>query len=221
MASKLSESLNILRAVAPDLNAASNEANKVVKAVEKVLVDELGVGIWEMSDECSVSAWRVTNDSGDRIEEEIRAHLAFGRVNGSYCIHRNSRIFQKDSEGNFTQLIDCEDTPWSQCDRQTRLELFEWLPGLIENIAAKATEVAKKAQSTAAMVRELIGDDGDSKQADHSSVVRRPGQSMADVLTEATGIPMPEADQDSNLAGMKLPSPFAQRVPKSGGRRKS
>ena len=165
MVSKLDKGLASLRAIAPSINAAADEANKVVKMVEGVLVNELRIGVSATSSQLLEYRRRATDENGNVTEEETGEYLAFGRVSGVYCLHLAKDTYEKDEYGCFNQEVDSEKIPWSSCDRETRLSLFEQLPSLIENIVEKAKRIAEQASNTAAKVKELIADDDKTEQA--------------------------------------------------------
>jgi hypothetical protein len=160
MVSKLNKSLDALRAIAPALNAVADEANSLVKVVESALVVEMGIGVSAYAPNVTARCRRRDDDdNGNVTEEEIVERLAFGRVDGVYCIHVVEATYHDIGDGCFTELVDESSTRWSSCDRETRLRTFEQLPGLLENITAKATEIAEKARNTAAKIKELIADE--------------------------------------------------------------
>jgi hypothetical protein len=186
MVSKLNKSLNALRAIAPAINEAADEANRVVKEVEHTLVRELGIGVSATSEVTREWRRRDVDDDGEATDEEVREYLGFGRVMGSYCIHVVESVYHKDGNGWFNDEVDMTETAWSICDRETRLRTFEGLPSLLENLAEAAKKVAESGKSTATKIRELMADDNsdssedDSSQAVQAVTVANPRNPMTD-----------------------------------------
>lgn len=159
MTNKLAKSFDSVRAVARNLNATADEANKIIKATEKVLVEETRVGVSAKSSCVHQYRRRDIDVDGNPVEAEVQEHLAFGRLNGDYCIYIEEATFHKDEQGLSTEAFDTEGTAWSACVREMRLRAFEKLPELLENIIAEANRQAESGNRTAAKIKELIGDD--------------------------------------------------------------
>jgi hypothetical protein len=159
MVSKLNASLDSLRSVVPALNAAADEANKIVKTVEHTLVNEIGVGV-SVRGGCSREyCRRDVDDDGNATEEEVSEYLAFGRVHGVYSVCVETVTRRKDNYGQFNEEVDSEMTAWSSCDRETRLRTFAQIPQLIERIISEAKRLTDIGNSVAAQVKDLIADD--------------------------------------------------------------
>ena len=151
--------LAVARSVRKD-DAASDEANKIVKMVEHVLVSEIAIGVSATSDCTYKYRRRDFDNDGNPTEEEVQEFLAFGRVDGVYSICVEKVTYRKDEHGVFNEKIDSERTAWSVCDRETRLRTFERFPELIERIIFESKRLAAIANRAAATVSELIADDG-------------------------------------------------------------
>jgi hypothetical protein len=177
MSSKLAKSLDSLRAVVPALNAATDEANRLVKVVERVLVNELGIGI-------SATGGRV-REFRRHADEELREYLAFGRVNDSFCIYIAEDTYRRDGSGDFSEQVDSQKTPWSSCDRETRLRTFEDLPELIDGIVSEAQRLAEIGSKTAAKVKELIGDSNETNPAtENKATAKRKAETVGEAIRE-------------------------------------
>jgi hypothetical protein len=164
MSSKLETSLDALRAVMPTVNAAADQATGIVRMVEHVLVEELKVGISAESPQYLEYRRRDLDDESSRATlERVEQHIAFGRVRGTYCIHLKEVTFHQGEYGILLDRVFSEETPWSQCDREMRLRLFAFLPGLIESIVEQAKALAKEGRATAAKVKELLEDEDSTK----------------------------------------------------------
>jgi hypothetical protein len=163
MTSALKKQLDEIRALAPMLNSAIDEANKIVGEVEKVLVHEAKVGVSATSGWFRSEVRRITDESTDETtDEEVRYYLGFGRVMGVYCVYIDETTYQKDNYGFFNEEVDSSKKAWSCYDRETRLESFQKLPELIDNIVTAAKELAESAKKTAAQVKAMVNDDDDT-----------------------------------------------------------
>src|SRR5262245_52693989 len=125
MTKELREKLAALRAIAPALNKATDEATAIVEKVEHLLGQELNIGIRATSNafECEDSI--EIDDDDDRTEWDIRkaSMLAYGRVAGTYRIHVVTDVSRKDRSfyrGDY-ETISSEQTPWNSCPRETKL----------------------------------------------------------------------------------------------------
>jgi hypothetical protein len=166
MTDELKRRLDALRKVAPKLRAVADDANKIVKDVEKVLVEEMGIGVSATANAFLIKRQRETDDNERVREEEVSSYLAFGRVDGSYCIHVLIEHQERGDNGWFTETVESKRVRWSQCDRETRLRAFETLPKLLDVILHFAEELAKKADATAAKIREMTTDNGVEDEPD-------------------------------------------------------
>jgi hypothetical protein len=156
MTNKLHEGLDTLRAIAPALNAVADEANRMVKDVEKILVEVTGSGI-----SAGAEFERKRCEDDDFEEYEIRRVLSFGRICQRHCIFVRSTHYAKESSDQFTEEKGSIDKRWSQCDRETRLRAFDVLPDLIQAIVREAQRLKEVGEKTAAKVKELMGEDVD------------------------------------------------------------
>jgi hypothetical protein len=159
MTHELKKRLDAIRAVAPRIKAASDQADNTVKAVEQALVREIGIGISAESSEYFPGTQRRRDPQNwdEFIEEETRERLALGRATaGEYCIHVKSLVCVGEYQCDEAELTS---TPWSQCDRETRLRTFYLLPNLLKCIARKAEQLAESTEKTAATLNELLGGD--------------------------------------------------------------
>ncbi len=161
MVDQLKKRLSALRKIAPELNAVADEANQIVKAVEKSLVEEMHLGISARSRFFSRHLQPVTDHDNDRIgEEEVNRCLAFDRVSGDFCIHVLEVVFREGEQpGYFTEEIDSTPILWSSCDRELRLTAFQELPDLLDRILDRATSLLETTRATAQAVRQMTADD--------------------------------------------------------------
>jgi hypothetical protein len=153
MAAKLRERMDMLRAIAPRLNATTDQASKLVAAVERLLVKELSIGV---SAEAEFDGTDRTDEEGRRVHD-CRS-LAFGRTSaGTFCIHVLEETGVLDRDGQWDYSVSKQVILWPSCSREMKLQSFEKLPELLSAIIAKAEQLAKTADETASKVEELMG----------------------------------------------------------------
>ena len=99
------------------VNKVADEANRIVKEVEKALVEEMKIGVFAAS--CFETYRQQTVREGrhedETIDEEVDRYLAFGRVGAAnYCIHiLEVTSHQREIPGHFTEEVNRERIPWS------------------------------------------------------------------------------------------------------------
>jgi hypothetical protein len=153
MAQDLSEGLESLSAILPQLNSAMAEASAVVHAVDQFLAEELAIGPWVASRPYETQ--RAIGEDGRELL--ITSHLACGRVAGKYRLHvLNATLDKPDGKDQFTQIIGEERTPWLSCSREVRLQSFAMLPEVLSLLAAKVNEIASQTTRTVETVREVL-----------------------------------------------------------------
>lgn len=153
MTNELREKLAALRAVAPALNATTDNATRIIQAVEDLLGDELSLGVSAESPQ-TFNEQSEVDDDGNRIDTDYR--LAYGRVAGRYRFHIWVHRYAVDEYGRYDHHISSEEIPWSSCSREDRLASFGLLPGLLEAIHSKVTALVDKAEETSHIVDDLI-----------------------------------------------------------------
>jgi hypothetical protein len=153
MAQEMSEGLDSLSAILPQLNSAMAEATAVVHAVDQFLSEELAVGPWVASRPFDTQ--RAIGDDGRELL--ITSHLACGRVAGKYRVHiLHATLDRPEGKDQFTQIVGEERTPWLSCSREVRLQSFAMLPEVLSLLAAKITEIATQTSKTVETVREVL-----------------------------------------------------------------
>jgi hypothetical protein len=156
MTDELKKRMGRLRAIAPRLNSATDQASKLVAMVEKFLVSELHIGI-----PASVAFDCCDEGEGDEGEtlQAVRC-LAFGRVGGVFRVHvaiKHNVILDDEAETSITTGTDS--VLWPSCDRETKLKAFEKLPELLDTITSEAERLAQTAEATRVKVQEMIGEE--------------------------------------------------------------
>jgi hypothetical protein len=153
MTDQMKQRLDALRAVTPRLNATTDEVSNIVKSVETILTDELGIGLSAMT---SHFAERPGED-----DVTVFEYLAYGRVNGSFRIHVVLSSERRNDEGSGIygtwEVVATERVLWPSCSREQKLRAFTQLPELLEKLAASAEELAAAAAETAAAVKAMTG----------------------------------------------------------------
>jgi hypothetical protein len=152
MTKELREKVAALRAVAPMLNATTEEVGTIVKAVEAMLTVELNL---------SINVESQAFDQADRNDAEgqpIRTSscLGYGRVDGKYRIYVSTETGELDHDGGWLRTVDRSETPWSSCPRDIKLRSFVSLPDLLGRIADEAERLATSAAKAAGTVRDLL-----------------------------------------------------------------
>ncbi len=153
MTEELREKLAALRQVAPKLNKATDEANRIVASVENLLGNELSLGI----------SATVCFNTGEEIylfrevEEvlDVYTNLDYGRIDGRYRIFVRTYGSLPDEYGQ-DKLRWSDQTIWSSVPRELKLKAFEALPRLLTKIADTALELSKEAEDTAKTVEALM-----------------------------------------------------------------
>lgn len=166
MVSGLQKRLRALREIAPQLNEAADEANRIVASVEKQLRD-MNLGVTAASDAFDVSNEEyVDEDSDEKVFRETSRHLVFGRLanklteRATYQIHVLELTSQGVRAGEL-DLVSEDRIHWSSCDRETRTEALSELANLLDILLAKATKKLDATKRAAEAVKEITEDKGD------------------------------------------------------------
>jgi hypothetical protein len=172
MTSELQKKLRALREIAPELNAAADEANRVVTEVDNALRDmKLGVSATAGVFDRSVEPIRDEDGEDDEDEadeddggapryRETLYYLAYGRVQGRYGIHVLSNFFEGDTPRE-NKYVGCKETEWSGVGRETRMKAFPSLPGLLDGLLEAAKKKLATARNAAQAVKDIIEDKSD------------------------------------------------------------
>ncbi len=155
MTDELKRRMARLRELAPRLNAATDQASRLVAQVEKFLVDELHIG---------VSAQVCYEDVPAGIDEDDRAlstrqSLAFGRAGGNFRIHVVLETAALADGSSPRAPLSQERILWPSCCREIKLKAFEKLPELLDKIIEEAERLARTADDTTAKVNDMIGEE--------------------------------------------------------------
>ena len=153
MAQELREDMDLLRVMAPQLNAATAEAAAVVQAVDQFLGEELAFGVSAASRPFD-SQPALGEDSRDLL---VTSHLAYGRVAGKNRLYvLKATLETNEWKEQVTKVVAEERTPWAACSREVKLQSFAMLPELLGSLATRVEEVSSQTTKTVEKVRELL-----------------------------------------------------------------
>jgi hypothetical protein len=155
MTDELKRRMARLREIAPRLNAATDQASKLVTMVEKFLVEELRIGV---SAEVGYEELPAGTDEDNRTLK-VRHALAFGRVGGTFRIHVVRETIDVDDGTSARTTLAEERMLWPSCPRETKLKAFEKLPELLDQIIEEAERLARTSEATRAKVDAMIGEE--------------------------------------------------------------
>lgn len=150
MTENLKKSIESLRSISPSLNAATDEATRVVAMVEKFLNEECSIGL---PAETCVDSINLTSKAS-RI-----TWLEYRRVDGKFCVAVVTGVqteFSDDYGHPDSAWKEEEVVRWASAPRDLKLKSFEKLPKLLERIAAAAGEAASKTAAAADTVGKLL-----------------------------------------------------------------
>ena len=134
MSNDLRQAVNKLRALAPQLNSAVEEAHRVVQMVERFLNQECQLGV-----EAEVPV--TYNDQG-----KASVLLRYGPIEGAYRI----TMTNTDGESRFITR------PWVNCDRGEKLTSFPALPKLLMAVAKAVETQILSTSTTVATVSQIM-----------------------------------------------------------------
>jgi hypothetical protein len=137
----LSLSIQGIRESVGRLNELTDTAAKVVLRVEKFLNEKCSAGV-----EASVTVKQSRCAADD---PPTYTKLKYARFGPRYRI----TVTEEDwTEGNESETV----KPWSDWDRETKLETFGFLPELLTEIATRVDEQVQVAESAVAKVNKVL-----------------------------------------------------------------
>ena len=151
MTSELRKSVDKLRTLSPQLNKATDDANRVVQLVEKFLNDECKVGL-----PCFVTIWSAQPD-GDyqgSSDDYKGLFLGYERHGGSFriVVQRNESSLDQDGHESIVQ----DTRPWTESTRGEKLKTFSRLPELLDAIVAEAERTIKSAEDATDTIEKMM-----------------------------------------------------------------
>jgi hypothetical protein len=181
MTDELKRRMARLREIAPRLNAASDQASRLVAQVEKFLVDELHIGV---SAEVCYEEFPAGTDDDNRVLQ-IRHSLAFGRDGGSFRIHLLKETIDVDDGTSARTTLAQERILWRSCTRETRLKAFEKLPDLLDKIIEEAERLAQASEGARVKVDAMLGEEEPVEVVPGRAWVSESGGAWSRKLTDA------------------------------------
>lgn len=152
MSSELSKRFDALRAIAPRLDAVTDEATRIVTQVEQILTDDLHLGI---PASVRLAAHRLGPDEND-VQLERFEYLVFDRIGNKFRVALSIVVteMEGDCEPQSREVI-----PWPSCSREQKLRAFPALPRLLDEILRTAEAMAVQAEKTAEAIKEMLKDE--------------------------------------------------------------
>jgi hypothetical protein len=153
MTAELKKSVDKLRSLSPQLNAAAEQASRVVQLVETFLNDECKAGM-----PCSVTVWTKMPDHEQyaTVDDFEGLLLGYDRVGGKFRIVVQSNTKELNHETEKDEIT-VNVTPWSDSPKAEKLKSFARLPMLLENIASEIEYSIKSTGETAATIDQIMG----------------------------------------------------------------
>ncbi|HUM03304.1 MAG TPA: hypothetical protein VL084_13530 [Thermoanaerobaculia bacterium] len=191
--------LSGLRAATPKLNETTDKANEAVRRIERLLSDELKLGV---QGEVVISS----SHKAPKLREVMS--LAYERHRGAFriVVKRSEGMTFVDERGhNDEALKEIENIPWAECPRHIKLEAFERLPDLLKQVSATAKDLLDRTDSTSQAVDDLL------------SALSIPDESLFNSIGSffggsSDGVKDPESGRASLKSGDVIPSKDAPPV---------
>jgi hypothetical protein len=181
MTDELKRRMARLREIAPRLNAATDDASKLVNQVEKFLVEELRIGV--SAEVCYEELPAGTDE--EHHEQRLRNCLAFGRCAGSFRIHVCKETIDTGGGTSAQTILQEERIPWPSCTREMKLKAFEKLPDLLDKIIEQAERLAQASEATRSKVDAMLGDEEPIEQPPERAGIAESGRGWSRQLAEA------------------------------------
>ena len=150
MTESISNSLKALKGLSPKLNQVADDSAQLVRDVEKVL-DELSLGVSASSDG-GVIGPGVTGVIESFLSKDVRqlVSLQYRRIGAKYRI-----VIVKDQEcGDNWECV--YEHPWLECSRSDKIETFQFLPILLENLVKSVNDTLEKMQKAIPEARKVL-----------------------------------------------------------------
>ncbi len=181
MTDELKRRLARLREIAPRLNAATDQASRLVAQVGRFLVEELHIGI---SAEVFYEELPAGTDDDNRALW-IRHSLAFGRSGGSFRIHVVRETVALEDGASARTTLAQERLLWPSCSREMKLKAFEKLPELLDKIIEKVERLAQTSEATRSRVEDMIGEQESDEEFQGRATVSEIGGGRSRQLADA------------------------------------
>lgn len=142
MTEPLRDQIAHLRVLSPQLNDVTDQASKLVQRVERLLVDELSIGI-----ACSAP---VLSEQNDAIGLTKHVTLDFDRFEGKFRLFVKTKTLVDGSLDESWKL-------WGELPRDMKLLSFQRIPELLADLAAKVQKAIRETEGASRTILELVG----------------------------------------------------------------
>lgn len=137
-----------LRDLSPRLNRVTDDASRVVQAVEKFLNDECSIGI-----PARIRYKSVEDDNG--CQEDYYLH--YGRFDGKFRLFVTESLTIQGSHDHATE------TAWSSCRRDVKLASFQAIPQLLQAISDQVEKAIQETEGASTTIAALLNAMGGPK----------------------------------------------------------
>jgi hypothetical protein len=142
MADKLRPRLARLEELSKKVNATTDDAGRVVHAVESYLSDVLHLGV-----KASVL---LEYDEDENNGHLSKTELVYGRCGSKF------RLYVHDFVGMDGTVFTDEQTPWANCPRDVKLLAFNCLPGLLDKLIESLEDTLDLVETSGQMIQSLL-----------------------------------------------------------------
>jgi hypothetical protein len=149
MAESLRSQIARLRELAPRLNDVTDKANRLVQIVEKLLGEELSLGV-------SGSAV-ISDHAQDGNRQTVR--LLYSRYDGKFRLHIHDYTLLDDGQEFETNTV------WSSAARDVKLAAFQKIPDLLADITQKVEQAIEQTEGAGRTIQDLIAAIGPKQEA--------------------------------------------------------
>ena len=143
MTDELKEAIESLREISPKLNAATDDANRVVAMVEKFLGEECSIGV-----EAKV---HIDEESlPDNESKDLWLHYC--RIASKFQFAVEVTVYNNGTDESRREYFGS----WSQAPRALRLRTFPRIPKLLKEISETAKTTTKKVEESGKAVESVL-----------------------------------------------------------------
>ena len=153
MDKQVTDSIDAIRKLSPQLNAATDSANELVNRIERFLNDECSVGVPAEVREMRIRREMAIIQGNDTRE----SRLCYDRVDGKFriAVHRYTCKPDREDHGDDLMVEDAT-VPWASCPRGEKLATFVLLPALLKEIASEVQRLIERSTASAGILRQLV-----------------------------------------------------------------
>jgi hypothetical protein len=143
MTPELKQSIDSLKKISPELNRVTDRASQIVARVEKLLNQELSIGI---------PGVQFLKEEGIAPNGTREWYVVYKRVDGLFRI----AIEEGLREDEDAELKTEETTLWAQAPRELKLVSVAGLPDLLAYITQEAERIMTKADAAADAIEKMV-----------------------------------------------------------------